>query len=330
VTTVEFGGWATVVQRQGQARHHNGQHPGVDRFCHQALFYAGTEDFLEATGSFVEAGLSAGEPVMVTLCPEKIELLRSRLGSGADQVVFVDMAEMGRNPARIIPAWRRFVDHHPDSPTLWGIGEPIWPARRPDEITECQRAEALFNIAFSGDRPWRLTCLYDTTALTDEVLCEARRSHPYVLEQGRQNSSALYDDSPSVFAGPLPEPATVVGEHRFDAASLGSLRADLSRWVSTVLSGPRAAYLVLAANEVATNSVRHGGGSGRLRYWRDGAAAVVEVIDAGSFVDPLLGRVFPPDDDEDGRGLWMANQLCDLVQLRSSPAGTVVRLRMEG
>jgi anti-sigma regulatory factor (Ser/Thr protein kinase) len=29
-----------------------------------------------------------------------------------------------------------------------------------------------------------------------------------------------------------------------------------------------------------------------------------------------------------GRGLWLANQLCDLVQIRCSPAGATVRLRM--
>ena len=30
-----------------------------------------------------------------------------------------------------------------------------------------------------------------------------------------------------------------------------------------------------------------------------------------------------------GRGLWLVHELCDLVQLRSSPAGTVVRMHMQ-
>jgi hypothetical protein len=29
-----------------------------------------------------------------------------------------------------------------------------------------------------------------------------------------------------------------------------------------------------------------------------------------------------------GRGLWVVNQVCDLVQIRSSNAGNVVRLHM--
>jgi anti-sigma regulatory factor (Ser/Thr protein kinase) len=41
-----------------------------------------------------------------------------------------------------------------------------------------------------------------------------------------------------------------------------------------------------------------------------------------------VGRARPTFDQESGRGLWMVNQLCDLVQIRSSPADTVVRLHM--
>ena len=42
--------------------------------------------------------------------------------------------------------------------------------------------------------------------------------------------------------------------------------------------------------------------------------------------DPLAGRLAPGTEELDGRGLWMVNQLCDLVQLRSSAAGTTVRV----
>ena len=53
-----------------------------------------------------------------------------------------------------------------------------------------------------------------------------------------------------------------------------------------------------------------------------------EISDRGRFDEPLAGRVRPAPDQPDGRGLWLVNQLCDLVQIRSSPAGNVVRLHM--
>ena len=51
-----------------------------------------------------------------------------------------------------------------------------------------------------------------------------------------------------------------------------------------------------------------------------------EVSDSGVVTDPMTGRLAPDTDELDGRGLWMVNQLCDLVQLRSSSAGTTVRV----
>jgi len=81
-------------------------------------------------------------------------------------------------------------------------------------------------------------------------------------------------------------------------------------------------------HELATNSVRHGGGHGTCRLWRDGTALVCEVSDRGWITDPQAGRRRPTADQPGGRGLWLVNQLCDAVELRSSPDGTVVRVRM--
>ena len=50
--------------------------------------------------------------------------------------------------------------------------------------------------------------------------------------------------------------------------------------------------------------------------------------DDGRIEDPLVGRERPRPDQANGRGLWIANQLCDLVQVRSGHDGTEVRLRM--
>ena len=92
------------------------------------------------------------------------------------------------------------------------------------------------------------------------------------------------------------------------------------------LVGERASDLVLAVHEVATNSVRHGGGTGELTIWRDGDTVLCEVQDAGCITDPLADRTAPNFESESGRGLWLANSLCDLVQLRSLPGRTIVRL----
>ena len=66
----------------------------------------------------------------------------------------------------------------------------------------------------------------------------------------------------------------------------------------------------------------------RARIWREDATLLVEVAAAGHTADPLAGRDCPPPTELGGRGLYVVNQLCDLVQLRSSPAGSVIRIHM--
>ncbi len=88
----------------------------------------------------------------------------------------------------------------------------------------------------------------------------------------------------------------------------------------------RTGDLVLAVNEVATNSIRHGGGEGVLRAWLTDEMVIFEVADAGAIADPLAGRVRPGSGQSGGHGLWLCNQACDLVQLRTFAGGSVVRL----
>jgi anti-sigma regulatory factor (Ser/Thr protein kinase) len=87
-----------------------------------------------------------------------------------------------------------------------------------------------------------------------------------------------------------------------------------------------AAALVAAVHELATNSVQHGGGPGELRVWAHSRSLVCEVSDHGHITAPLAGRLPPDLDAGGGAGLWVASQLCDLVQIQSTAAGTVIRV----
>jgi anti-sigma regulatory factor (Ser/Thr protein kinase) len=303
------------------------------RFRHEALLYAGGEGFLAGTTSFIKAGIVAGEPILVVVSAEKIGWLRSALGPDADAVHFADMAGVGANPARIIPAWRAFVDANGDSGRpLRGIGEPIWAARTPAELVECQRHENLLNLAFDGSPAWWLLCPYDTAALPAAVLAEAQRSHPFVVDRGHHRDSDTYrglDAVAAPFDAPLPPPPSDAFETEFDGPRLGAVRRYVAELAAAAgLDQAKRDDLVVSANEIASNSLRHGGGGGTLRLWETGGVFICEVSDRGFIDAPMVGREQPPIDSTGGRGVWLANHLCDLVQLRSSPAGTVVRLHM--
>jgi anti-sigma regulatory factor (Ser/Thr protein kinase) len=309
-------------------------HGPAAAFRHEALFYSGDDGFLAGTVPFLTEAVTAGEPSLVVVSAARIAMLRAALEQDADRVFFADMAAVGRNPARIIPAWRDFLEQHaPDGRPVRGIGEPIWAARTPAELVECQQHEALLNVAFGDSAPWQLVCPYDVDALPAAVVEEAIRSHPFVREVAGDSvasdafsAAAMPTSQRSV---PLPEPSRCLESMTFTDGQLGLVRhLTDSRSAQFGLTDTQLDDFVLAVHEVAANSVRHGGGEGRFRLWRDGRSLVAEVSDRGTIVDPLVGRRLPGDSSERGRGLWIANQVCDLVQIRTYDFGTVVRLHL--
>jgi anti-sigma regulatory factor (Ser/Thr protein kinase) len=95
------------------------------------------------------------------------------------------------------------------------------------------------------------------------------------------------------------------------------------------LSPARTADLAVAASELAANSILHGGGRGLATIWGDKGTVFVEVSDAGTITDPTVGHVRPEPAARGGRGLYIANCLCDEVSIDSSRTGTRIRLRMD-
>lgn len=216
-----------------------------------------------------------------------------------------------------------------------GIGEPIWSARSAPEIVECQQHEQLLNTAFDEGPGWWLLCPYDVAGLARPVIDKAHDTHPSVVTGDLRAGSATYPHPslsfPAMFGEPLEEPGGPVCEIGFDQGSLGELRDFVAAFVEPVLGGYGSEHVVLVVSELATNSIVHGGGAGVLRLWREGAAVVCETRDRGQITDPLVGRRRPSLSMPGKAGLWIANQLSDLLQIRSSPGfGTVIRARFAG
>jgi anti-sigma regulatory factor (Ser/Thr protein kinase) len=289
-------------------------------FHHEAFLYADADEFMTGTLAFLREGLEAGEPALVAVARARADALRAELRADGEPVRFVDMEVLGRNPARIIPFWRDFVAEHGGSDRpLRGIGEPVWPGRSRAEVDECQRHELLLNYAFWEGPAWRLLCPYDSSGLGDDVLMAAHESHACVDPL-----------SCRPFDGALPLRPGDASTLCFDRGGLHDARALVAAEARRAgLSSDRCFDLVAAVGELTANSVRHGGGGGTLWIWCEDETVFAEVEDSGWIEEPLTGRVRPIPSQEGGRGVWMANQLCDLVQIRSGPRGTTVRLLME-
>ncbi|MFU8871993.1 ATP-binding protein [Micromonospora sp. SL4-19] len=124
------------------------------------------------------------------------------------------------------------------------------------------------------------------------------------------------------------EPSLLIAE-AFDQAQVTELRHSVtSRARAAGLSGQRLDDFVLAVNELITNAVRHGGGRGWLRLWRQPGKLVCEVADHGRGISAqrLSDRNRPAADTAGGWGLWLARELSDTMAVDSSDAGTTVRI----
>ena len=301
------------------------QHSVESGEMHLALFYSGEAEYVAGVTRFIEPAIEAGQPVAIAVPGPKAELLSDSFGDHA--IELFDMVELGRNPARIIPAVEGMLARHQGS-LLHYVGEPIWVGRSNEEIREATKHEALINLAWPGAHI-RVLCPYDADALDPYVLVDAERTHPYLIRDGAMVPSEAYTGGglPLGCNEALSEPPEEALTLPFGLPNLYAVRS-LVKWMANQAGMPRSRTedLVLGINELASNTIRHAHGGGLLRVWRVPGQMICQVEDRGHIHDPLAGRRRPTLDTAGGVGLWTVNQLCDLVEVRTNEGGTTVRV----
>ncbi|SDL31709.1 sensor histidine kinase [Nonomuraea jiangxiensis] len=305
---------------------------GAHQLIHQALLYDGDHECLSATTDFCLDGLAAGDKVLVVVAEAKIALLREKLAEPASEVEFVAAREWYRAPGRTLAALDRHIAAHKSNHgRVRIIGEPVWDSRTQLEECEWIRCESVTNAAFASRPAW-FVCLYDRRTLPEHILTGAGRTHPHLLTGSGGRDSDSYVD-PALFAcpgdefplPPAPANTTVIAF----GADLGLMRQRLVAHIAALgLPGERAQDILLAVNEVATNSVEHGAGHGLVTLWTSGTTLVCDIVDSGRMTVPLPGFLPPALTAGHGHGLWIARQLCELVQVRADPDGTQIRLHL--
>jgi anti-sigma regulatory factor (Ser/Thr protein kinase) len=114
-----------------------------------------------------------------------------------------------------------------------------------------------------------------------------------------------------------------VFELAISLSGLESLRARVAAWMNRLEAARVRDDVVLVAHELATNVIRHGGGIGRLRMWREQGRIVFRVSDSGPGMRLPNLEEAPEARRPGGRGLWIARRLAD-VRIETGPSGTVV------
>jgi anti-sigma regulatory factor (Ser/Thr protein kinase) len=127
-------------------------------------------------------------------------------------------------------------------------------------------------------------------------------------------------------------PGVLVLDQRFDIDDLYQVRAAVAAHAAEIgLSLELANDVVIAVHELASNSVRHGPGCGRLRIWTDRLFLICEIADgvlAGQdHAEPAEPPGASPDANglpwpvESGHGLWLVGKVADRFAVRCDDLG---------
>ena len=297
---------------------------------HDAFVYSSDDEFLTGALPFLEEGIELGEPILAAPTEENARLLRARLADRADSVDWAENAEAHRTVQRL-GIFLDYIQHHvaQGATRIRLLGEPCWPPEGGPGVAEWKRYESFLNVALARHPVW-LVCPYDGNRLSADIVEDARLTHPTWGHGEHRAASADYLE-PDAFADridgvPLPAPPEAAAEAYFASASV-IRRFVRERAASAGLEEDSWHDAELAAGEVAANVFRHAALVARVRTWTTQETFVCEIGDTGRGIDdPFAGYELPKPTAQGGRGLTIARRVADVVEIRSTPAGSVVRI----
>jgi anti-sigma regulatory factor (Ser/Thr protein kinase) len=299
---------------------------------HQAIFYDGLDHFLTAALPFVQEGIADGDPVIAVADKPNADALRDALGDAARDIDIRYSQEWYVSPGRAFSGFLGFASDRSDAKCVRMIGEPCWPLGWRAGIAEYAHYESVFNVIAQHKPIWAL-CPYNVRMLPDEVLEHARATHPEIRTGTGSGTNPRYVD-PDTYCSRLADRLSVPANRDLRLA-VSSDYAGLRKAVeahaeAARVRGDRLADFLLAVHEVLVNSRNHGDGPATLRSWAEERTFVCEVESSGPTVSETTAGYVPLDlTATSGRGLWLARQLCDLVEIRSRNGRTSVRLHVQ-
>jgi anti-sigma regulatory factor (Ser/Thr protein kinase) len=309
--------------------------PSVCLRDHAAAVVGSEAEALAAAVPFLDAGLTAGDLVVLSCRSERAATLRRELGVRAGDVHSDSRVSLldTRGPDALV-AVRRLLERARTSGSgrMRMVGETRFgPA--PRNWREGQRFESVVNTLLATE-PIEALCLYDRQLLPAAVVASATATHPSLLVDGVARANPDYQD-PADYLTQLPLPREPVEDDEpvfavEDAPALAELRHQLAAVLATVVPDrEQREDLHLAVSEIAANAFRHGARPVSARVWAGTDRVVCTIRDRGTgYGDPLAG--FQPAHGADlsrgGMGLWLARKLWDHVDLLPGPGGLTVRL----
>ena len=307
-------------------------------FSHHLLLHGSDDELLSTVVPFLRVGVRADQGVVVCCRAHTTGLLQGELGRDG-QVVYLDYDETYNTPIAAIATYQQLIDQYlaAGSDHVRVVAEAVYD-RAPDQRVEWSRYEAVANRAMQP-YPVSAVCLYDTRQIPTDMLEAGRLTHPTLITGASRSDNPDYIE-PGEFLRRTNQPPPDPLEHKppdleMDRVTdLDEMRRQLEACLfRTTHMAHEATDVILAANEVTTNAIRHGRPPVTLRLWVEPDRCVCTVTDQGTGIDdPFAGYIWPGSLSKiatHGMGLWLARRLCDRVDIFRAHEGFTVRLMIK-
>ena len=272
--------------------------PAVPPSAHAVALYDSDDDLRSRVVPYLRAGLDSGDRVVAIVTQRAERALRAGLAADGDAVQWHAAGMSYHRLGGLLEGIRAFLADR--------VGVPTRLLMENDTDGDQHRHAAHLRIEAAANDLFTASgtpcaCLYDRRRYPDHVLDAVATVPPQVALD--MQITALAD--------------------------LSALRQELRR-AGHALGLPTQACeaLELAANEVATNALRHGATPGRVRIWHRGRSVVARIDDAGTTGHraATAGYLKPEPGARNGLGLWLVRQLADVVHIEVGARGTSVEL----
>jgi anti-sigma regulatory factor (Ser/Thr protein kinase) len=302
---------------------------------HAAAVVGSKDEALAVAVPFVDAGLTAGDLVVLSCPPERGAILCRELGVRAADVHSDPRVSLldTRAPDALV-AIRKLLERAATSGSgrMRLVGETRF-GSAPRDWREGKRFESVVNTLLATE-PIDALCLYDRQVLPAEVVDSAWDTHPALVVDGVTRPNPAYRD-PAEYLAQLPLPREPIEDDDpvfavEDAPALAGLRHQLAAVLAGLVPDrEQREDLHLAVSEIAANAFRHGVPPVSARVWAGPDRVVCTIRDRGTRYGNALAGFQPAhgaDLSRGGMGLWLARKLWDHVDLLPGPGGLTVRL----
>jgi MEDS: MEthanogen/methylotroph, DcmR Sensory domain len=307
-------------------------------FVHQSCGYESDDEFVAVAVPFVRAGLEAGEPVLATTTTANLDLLGRSLGQDVNRIEVAESAAFGRRPPQRVAAFQRYwrANASPPDGRVRILAEPVWQGWSDQEVRSWIRMESGLNVVLA-EANVTMVCPYDTRLVNQDVSSSALRTHPLIAGASGHSDSVDYAD-PIAFAAecdqaftpaPAPAAAALLSAGSVAPRSLRQFANDQARLQQ--LPDDKAGLFVFAVHELATYLSGEFSHPMDVRIWAATDALHGELRVTGCRVpEPYAGFDSPGPSAHDDDRLWIARQLCDILEIRLTDTGVAAWLSFSG